>query len=236
MPVDDTPEAPKYITADELNSAITGHLKRAEAKQADTLKALLASEFAKLTPPKADPVVETDSKAKPVAPEMAALQEQLKTLQTTMQAERSRAEAAEQKQRNDKAFIDLKAALGKTVRPELLDIAAENLFHAKRRVEFDEAGNALFKTIRQTPGFADDEVLMPLADGVASFLKSKEAAVYLPAPGGASPNTAARGSRIPQVSAAPLQQQYTSPANTDEEKVMRAMERVQAIKSSRDNA
>ncbi len=230
---DDTPESPKYITADELNSAITGHLKRAEAKQADTLKALLASEFAKLTPAPAP--VETEKPAKGVAPEMAALQEQLKTLQTTMQAERARAEAAEQKQRNDKAFGDLKAALGKTVRPELLDIAAENLFHAKKRVEFDEAGNALFKTIRQTPGFADDEVLMPLADGVASFLKSKEAAVYLPAPGGQQTQTAPRGGRIP--TAAPNHHQtptptYAAPAASDEEKVQRAMERAEAIRNA----
>lgn len=207
MPNAETPEAkegqeeqPKYITADEMNaavnSAVTNHLKRFGEKQSKELQATIKEAIASMQAPKPEP---EKSDSKKADPEKNAWESKYKELSDKFEASERARQAAENKARDDKAFADLRNELSKKVRPELLDLAAENLFYVKKRVSFDEDGNRLF-TI--------DDKQMPFEDGVAQFLKSKEAAVFLPPPdpkvaparGGFAPRRDASGGapRVPQ--------------------------------------
>ncbi len=196
------------------------------------MKAAFAEQLKAYKPP--TPVVTEDDKDKKVKvdPALAALQAKVEELLGVNVKERAAREAAETKQREDRAYNDLKDFLKSKVRPDMVDIAADYLFHAKRRIEFED-GTPLMKVRRSPgPGMSEEDVLMPLTDGVASWLGSKEATVFLPAPQpGGNSN---RGSKMPPSTNQLFGQngvpKYDTPAKTDEEKIRRAMERAEFVK------
>ena len=219
-----------------VNKAVTAQLKREMKKFEDSFKAALQEQFAALTKQSTQqPSSKEDPKpSEKMSPEMAAMQTRLDDMRKQLDLQQSRAESAEKKAREDRAFNDLRSALSPHVRPDMLDLAARDLFISQRRVEFDADGTPLFKTKRSIgPGLGDEEVQLPLSDGVAQFLKSKEAAPFLPAPGGQSNPNSRGGTRMPTDRPTGLHPnglpKYDKPASTPEEKVRRAYEREQAI-------
>jgi hypothetical protein len=218
-----SPEARKEI-ADIVNAAVTSHSKR----NTDAIGKLIEEKLAGFAPKPADPppAPQGDGKSK-VTPEMAAMQAKFDEVLKALESEKKRTAELETKRRDDGAKAALRAAL-KDVRPELQDVAVEYLFNSQKRVTYDESGRPLF-TVRRAPaaGLPEEDVQMTLEDGVAHWMKSKEAAGFIPAPtpagraGGRNPlgeqSTAAKRGANGQ----PI---WDTPARTDAEKVARAAE------------
>jgi len=181
-------QAPKYLTQDEVagivNSAVTSQLKRSMSKSIESaLEAALKPIREKLeaAPTQAPPA---QSQGSSESPEVLALKRQhAELLEKVEKAEQARVQA-EQRARDDRAYQELRAIVGKSVRPELADMLAKNMFFADKVVEFDESGKPLMRVKRKSPIYGETEDALPLADGVAEFLKSDEAKVFLPAPQG----------------------------------------------------
>jgi hypothetical protein len=232
----DTTTTPAGINPQDLanlvNSAVSAHLKRHEAKQSETLKSLIAESLKAYQPPQTQQEEPETSKRGKVDPQVAALTAKVEEFQRAALESEKRAQAAETKARGDRAFGELRSTLAGKVRPDVVDGLAKLLYHGEQKVEVDENGNVLFKVRRAPlPGFPEEDALMPLSDGVEQYLKSKEAAAFLPAPVAANaPQARTTSSRFPQTqspSAGP--KKYDAPAKSDEEKVRRAHEMEQYL-------
>jgi hypothetical protein len=108
----------------------------------------------------------------------------------------------------------------------MLEIAAEHLFLAKKRVTFDENGRPLLTVKKSQFGGAEEDVQMTLDEGAAHWAKS-EGKLFAPPPQvqGARPGTAPRQLNTGR-DGLPV---YEGPATTDDEKVRRANERAEAL-------
>lgn len=188
------------LVGNTVNSAVTAQLKRtigpsiAEALKAVPWGEVLKPEIDKLKPETpAAGAGAAGAEAKP-DPKFSALEGQFADLKKKYDASEAARLAAEQKSKDDKAFSDLRTALTPHVRPEALDIAAKNLFLAEKRVTTDENGNALL-TVRRAPfaGGAEEDVPLPLADGVKHWIGTPEGKFFAPAPGGAGAGQQQRG-------------------------------------------
>ena len=235
-----TEDQPKYMSAEEVTAMVTGANERMRKSLAgeiekavkgitesipETLKAHFEALKSEIPKPADKP-----QENKP-NPETLALQQQLAEMKTAMQ-ERDKALAeAEKKSRNDAARNALRSALAPHVRPEALDMTTQLLFDAQGRVSVSEDGTPLFK-IRKSPmaGVPEEDMELPVKDGVANWLKSDDAKFFIPAP--TAPATdSRRGSPVARTvkAGADGMPSYDSPATTDEERVRRADERAQAL-------
>jgi hypothetical protein len=217
-----------------VNAAVTSQLGRALPKALEGLKLgeTIAELVKKAMPepaPPPDPNKTPDNKPDP---KVVALEENLKSISEKLKAADERAAAAERKSKEDGARLSLRGALEKHVRPEALDMVSKLLFDAEKRVTFDENGNPLFG-IRRAPyaGAAEEDAVVPLADGVAHWLKSDDAKIFVP-----PPQPGNQGSRGPSQSRGQQRgtgglPQYDGPATTDEEKLRRASEREAAFRA-----
>jgi hypothetical protein len=171
-----------------------------------------------------------DPKAKP-DPKISSLEGQLAEMKETLRKQSEATQAAENRARDERGFNQLKTALAEHVRPEALEIAARDLFLAQKRVSFDEQGSPLL-TVKRAPfaGQAEEDVALPLGDGVAHWLKTSEAKLFLPAPGGGDPKLMQRGPRAGHRAGPDGMPVYEQPATTDAERVRRAQERSEILK------
>ncbi len=210
--------------AEIANAASTAQVKRLEKQLADA-KPVPAPETEK---PKVPDAVSAEIKADPkLAVLQAAIEEMTKRYNDADNARK----AAEEKARNDSAYNTLRSNLT-GVREGMQDIAAKVLFGVEKRVTFDENGQPLFKVQRTNALGSVEEQEMPLTDGVAYWLKTKEAAPYLPSPG-TSPGSGVGGrppTSIPSARSANGMPVYDSPATSEGEKIARANERAAALK------
>lgn len=142
-----------------INSAVSGRLTRELAP----LHATIAELNKKLAPPetKAADATETDP-LKRVA-----------MLEQKLAASEAREAARRREARESHAYSELKSKLAPVVRPEMLDLAAKDLFHFDKRVTAHEDGKVSFRHEDQAFG---------LDEGIAEWAKSKGAAVFLPPP------------------------------------------------------
>ncbi len=204
------------------NAAAKSHITRFSEKILPGLLAAamkpLHDEIASLRAPKPE---EDKTKSKGTDPQVAALQASLEEFKSKLTSEQQARIAAEQKSRDDRAHNALKSELAPHVRPELLGMLADNLYHMKKVVDFDDDGSPLFKS-KKLDAFGDpEEVRMPLKDGVQHFLKSEEAKAFLPAP---SSGSGASQMRKPGSKAtAPFNPETASEAD----KIRHSMEQVQ---------
>jgi hypothetical protein len=233
----------RQLVATTANAAVSSHLKRELPKAIgeglkglnwrDTLAPVL-SELAPQPDPNKPPAPDPN---KP-DPRLSALEEKYKGLEAQYNAERQAREAAELKARDDRAFSQLRSALqgsdpnAPLVRAEALDAAAKLLFHADRRVVFGEQGEPLF-VVRKQPfaGAAEEDMQLPLLDGVQHWLKTPEGKFFAPAPVPPPGQTGNRGPSYhrPASSNGGIPT-YDKPAGTDAEKARRALEAEQAIR------
>ena len=223
------PKADQTDIANLVNSAVTAQLKRALPKALEGIMPMVQEtiskhfEELKATKPTDEP---KDKEAKP-PPEIVAMQRQLEEMKTKVQEAENRREAAERKQRDDRAFAELRNHLAKGgVRPELLDDFAKVLFHADKRVEFDADGSPLIRVrVPVGKGLPEEDQVFPLEAGVSQLLKTKGAAPYMPPPGGAGGG----GGQAPQAGGTRRAPQYDKPAVTDDERARRVAERMAAM-------
>jgi hypothetical protein len=183
-------QQPKYVTEEQIagvvNAAVTNHLKRVTEKQKTELEAMLKPIVEKLNAPPPPPAEGDDTgKKKQPDPQIAALQQQLEDFKRQAREAEERRVATERKSRDDKAYSDLRAALTGVVKPEMLDVVAGYMFKIQGVVEVPEDGEPVFKTTRNTFG-VEEELRLPLKDGVSSWAKSEAAKPFLPAPSSAS--------------------------------------------------
>jgi hypothetical protein len=224
-------QTPQYVTVEQLNAAIGSHLGRALPKALEPFNKQFGDineTLKKLATPKVEPTEEEKNRQRQSDPETLALKNQLEELKQANQREREAREKAEATQRDNAAFAHLRSLVAKSVRPELVDVVAKNLFYAEKVITYDESGKALFKSRRaQYQGGPEEEVATTLEDGVQQYLKTKEAQVFLPPPTSKQP-TNNGGNRQPTRFDGGLPV-YDKPATTDQEKVRRAMEREAAL-------
>lgn len=226
-------EETSFVKASDIgnivNAAVTSQLKRhlGPAIEAAT-KPLLEKLAAVQTPPPAGDEGDDKKKGKQT-PEMLAMAKKLEEMEKTIADRDQKVAAAEKRAQEQKAFTDLRGALEGKVRPELLDFVASHLFQVDKRIEFDDAGNPLFKTSRVPyQGAEPEEALLPLKSGVEEFLKGESAKAFLPAPSagsGAGP-LPKRPASTPSGGFDP-----SKTGTSDADKSRRAMEREQAAKA-----
>jgi len=186
---------------DTVNAAVSAHLKRALG----TLPGMIDAALLPIREQLAQRGGAAPAKPDPAAPagsgnaDVDALRSQLKAMQDQAASERKAS-------RESSAFQALRSELAGKVRPEALDAAAKLVFHADRRVTVGDDGAVTFKH-----GDAD----YGLKEGVAAYLKSPDAALFLPAPSGAP----RPGQRIPGRPPGPTG--GTPPAETPMAKTLR---------------
>jgi len=250
MPTDQTPGSKDGQNTDQtgedsaldvnaiVNSAVTAQLKRALSPQ--NFAKLIAPVLEAAVKPLGEQIAELKAAPAPAAtgtppsdankpnPELTAVKQQLQEMKDQLAKERDRAAAAETRARDDATFGALKSQLAAAkVRPEMVESLAKVLFHADRRVEFDENGKPLMR-VRVSPGkgLAEEDQLLTLEDGVKAFVKSKEAEPWLPAPGG-PPTAPGQQRRSPGVGGHPPTHQ--GPPANEAEANARTMEQLAAL-------
>jgi hypothetical protein len=211
-------ELPKIVDS-QIKGALGEALGPALAAAIEPLKA----SFAAAKP--ADESASGVDKSKP-SPELVAMQKQLADMQAALRAKDEEAAAERKRAREDKAFADLTAELTGKVRPGTEKMVA-TLLKANGQLVVGDDGNATVKVKTALfKGQAEEEHEFPIADGVGHYLKSKDAALFLPAPSGGAgggrppPNTTTGAKQAPR---------YDAPAVSDEEKNRRVAERLAAL-------
>lgn len=224
----------------EIGALISGALKSEGKRQIagavkEALEGLklgesIAAEVAKLKPAEPDPK-DDKSAAKP-DPKIAALEARLQEVTAKLTAESEERGKAVEAAKNEKAFIALKTALGPHVRPEVLELAARDLFVAQKRVTVDEQGNPLL-TVRKAPypGQSEEDIPLPLADGVKHWLGTTEGKFFVPAHGVGTGQQQQGGKgpfRAPALGVDGMPH-YDQPATTDAERIRRADEQAKVL-------
>ena len=174
-------DAPKYVTVEELNRAITARFTGFQSKIEKTLAEShtgLAGKIDELLKAKTPTTDEPKDKPSEQVTQFNALQAKYQGLAQKFEAEQKARADAERRAREDSAYSSLKQQLiASKVRPELVDTLADSMFSGRnKRVEFDDNGNPLFKVkVEPVKGMAEEEQLFSLEEGIKAFYKSKEA-------------------------------------------------------------
>lgn len=211
-----------------VNQAITGHMKRFIEKQLPGMfeSALkpIHERFA-AAPAQAVANAQADSKK---TPEYAALEQKLHEIEKRATANADRASAAEKKQREDRAFSELRQGLTGKILPDFQDMVASHLFQVQKALDFEEDGTPVF-TMRQKTAYGDEDLRLPIKDGIDAWLKSDAAKPFIAPPGSssASPKPRSTGPTFTNT------QQFDPKTASDEEKILNAMEIARAIETSR---
>jgi hypothetical protein len=185
--MDKDEQAPEVkTTADEIgrmvNAAVASKLEKAVAKAIAGLDigAQIKSAMAESVPKEAPEEKKGEGK----------LEAQIKRLAEELEGQRKAtagAEEARKKSESDRS-LDLarnafKSQIAGAVKPELLEFAAEHF--GGKLISLGEDGKPVF-SVRKAPytGAPEEDMLVPLDEGVKHFLASQTAQPFLPAPGG----------------------------------------------------
>jgi hypothetical protein len=232
-------EPPPVFTEDQtkamgaiVNAAVTSQLKRTlgpaltDAIGGLKLSETIAAEVAKLKPETPEP----KHSDKP-DPKVSALEATVQELKQKLAADAEERKKLVEASRDKDGLAALKSALAPLVRPEALEIAARDLFVAQKRVSFDEQGNPLI-TVRKAAfaGGTEEDVQMPLSDGVQHWIKTPEGKFFAPAPSGGAQDPRGNGAPRRVNTGLDGMPRYEGPATTDAEKIRRAGEREAALK------
>jgi len=156
-------------TINAVNAAVASHLKRHLSKLPEMIEAQFAplrEQFA------ARPATEQARPAPQQSTDTDALR-QIEELRGQLKKEKDSAQKEKRVAREEKAFSQLRTELTGKVRPEAVDAAAKILFHADRKVVVGDDGNITFKQ-----GDSDFD----LREGISEWMKTKDAAMFLPPP------------------------------------------------------
>lgn len=202
-------EAQQAAIGKIVNSAISSHMGRIDfsAKVAEGLKAVKWGEVL-AEPVKAlleqKPQADDDDPAKPGKGGKAskggdsALEAQLQKLAGDLETERAARKAAEmattaaeQKRLLDGATTNFRNGLQPKLRPELLDVAVG---HFGTALKVDDKGIALLR-VKKAPykGAPEEDMDVPLIEGLPILLASEGMKPFLPAPGGNNGNGGRKG-------------------------------------------
>lgn len=213
------------------NAAAAAHVKRLADKLDEKFNSITQVLEALKQKPAPEPESGKKGKKDDADPELVALRQKLDEVQNNFTQAQKRAEEAERKRREDQTRSDVIEHLRKNARADMAPFLADYLLKATNKIEYDTDGTPLFRH-RMSPGqgMAEEDVLMPLTDGLDAYLKSDSAKPFLPAPAsGAAPKTPA-ATRVQRqiVNGKPT---WDKPAANDQERIQRAMAMEEWIKS-----
>jgi len=186
-----------------VNRAITGHLKRFEAKLGDTITSTVTEALKKAQPPEPPGDDKGDDKGGGQSKETQRLQAKLKELEAKV--ERSEQEKAElhERQRAGSLRQAIDEAMAKHGVSEALRGALRAQLVSEGRVKWDGDGeDARVVMPLQRSGYDED---VDVAAGLAEFLKTKEGKHFLPPSGaggaGSAPgsNASSRRNGVPEL-------------------------------------
>ena len=164
--------------ANLVNSAVSSHIKRALPKYLEEAITPHMSKLQEMMSQSRQPEP-SKSATQPAQPSGAdpEVMKQLESLQNQLKKEQETRARERQQARQDKAFADVRSELVGKVRPEAIDHVLKVMAH-DRLIDVDSSAMVSVKV---------GEDLLPLKDGVAEYLKRKENAIFLPAPGYSAP-------------------------------------------------
>lgn len=202
---------PAGITPDEVGKMVHGALADFAARKlpgmiSESISGIgledkIAEAIAKATPKPPEGGDKKKGDGKPDLP--PEVQAQLQKLASDLENEKAARTAAEkqrieieQARRFDAGLSDFRSAVSQKVRPELLDVFVRDVASGQRRLSVSEDGEARLR-VRKAPykGAPEEEVDLPLGEAVPILLASKDAAPFLPAPGGGS--SSSHGTNLP---------------------------------------
>lgn len=212
---DKASETANFVSKDELRTIVSGMLRSSQEKVSKDLSGTLDAKFAEFAArvaeangqkPKPDDEAgdkskkpKTDEKAPDVAenPAFLKMQKELEKLQQANQQLADQRARERAKANEDRAYAGLKEHLSGKVRSEAVGVIADAV-RGRGLISYDEEGNALMRVTVAAKGYDPEDQVMPLADAIPHYLKSKEAALFLPAPTGQQPAKAkVPGARAP---------------------------------------
>jgi hypothetical protein len=188
------PGQPEALNADKIRSIVAGMIKSSQAKTSQDFGAALdakLAEFAKTL--SAASAVKPDGDAgdgepKPKAKagkepseaevQLAAMQKELAALKDHNRKVESDRRKERQQAIERGAYSDLKQNLAGKVRAEALDAVAD-LVRGRGLISYDDQGNALMR-VTVNNGYENEDAQLPIAEAIPHYLKSKEAALFLP--------------------------------------------------------
>lgn len=207
------PAAQTPDVASIVNAAVTSHLKRFTEKQ---LPSLFESALKPIHERLQAPAPVKDASDSKKNPEYAALEQKLAEFERKANESAARAAAAEKKQREDRAYGELRNNLQGKVNPDFLDMVSAHLFQVQRAVDFEDDGSPVFAMSRKTP-YGDEDLRLPIKDGVEQWLKSEAAKPFIPAPGSSGATSKPKGV------GGSINPQFDPEKATTEEKIRHAM-------------
>ena len=229
-PAADAADKPETFTRDDVaamvNSAVTSHLKRAQAATEKLIAESIGKALAAAPKPEAADAPAADGKGKPAESADAKLmREKLEKLEAKYAEAEARAKATEEKARRDAARADLRAALeAKGVKGAKAAALVSHL-EATGAVRFTEDGKPELVVKRsRSKGAAAEELAFDLAAGVEDWSKTPDAAEFLPAP----TTPAGRPGQAAPTGPRRAAQTYATPATSDAEMARRAAESLAA--------
>lgn len=165
-----------YVKVEDMakmvNQAITSHLKRLDFDS--KISAALENAIAPLRDSfQSKQETKQAPKGQDMDPQVVELKKQLEAMQKQTKEAQDRAAAQLKASREKDAFGQLKSMLSGKVKAEAVDSVAKILFHADKRIKVSDEGEMLWLD-------GDNEI--GIEDGLKSYLKSKEAAIFMPAP------------------------------------------------------
>jgi len=207
-PGSDKPDHAQHITKEELNaavnSAVTSQLKRTLAKElgsaiegalapfkAELEKiglARIAADAESKTEPKQtqDDASKAAAQGKQKSDEPDTKYVALEAKLAKLEADNKRDKEALTRERRSaveaRVHGELRSQLTGKVRPEAVGVVAD-LIRARNQLVIDSDGNARIKVrARLEAGLPEEDHELSLEDGLPHFLKSKEAALFMPPP------------------------------------------------------
>lgn len=231
---DDGSELPGETEADMakmVNAAVSSQLKRLLPKAiGDAIGGLkldeqIASAIGKLTPKIEDEGTPSKKKSD-VEKQLEALTVKLEAAEKRVEAEQKQRVEAEQKRTVDAATSTLRNSLQPKLRSEILDIAVGHWTKVEGRLSIAEDGTPQLR-VKHAPYKGADEVEenLPLDKAIPILLASDSAKPFLPAPASTSGGPQVKGGIGNRASSSSAQSGLR--ANADDDKLSRAMQRLQ---------
>lgn len=211
-------EPSNFVSKDELRTIVSGMLRSSQEKVSKDLSGTLDAKFAEFAAKiaeangqgKSKPAGDDDAekpkgkpKGEPVAGDTAESPAFLKMQKEIEKLQKDNQQLAEQRARErakaneDRAYAGLKEHLSGKVRAEAIGVIADAV-RGRGLITYDEEGNAQMRVTVAAKGYEPEDQVLPIAEAIPHYLKSKEAALFLPAPTSQqAPKAKVPGARAP---------------------------------------